>query len=81
MDINLISIYLNWTFPHYYNEPLDKFYLIELIKLKSLKSFSNDFFKIIDSKDFYSMVLNRVKRVDEKSLKSIIFELKIPEIT
>ncbi|EKD65857.1 MAG: hypothetical protein ACD_49C00079G0021 [uncultured bacterium (gcode 4)] len=79
MDLNRISIYLTWRFPPFYQEAFDKYELIELIRANSPKSISDDFFKFIDSQDFYSMSLNAVKRHDEKSLKKIIEILNIPE--
>jgi hypothetical protein len=79
MDINRIALYLAGKFPPYYGESFDKLELIELIRAKSSKGFSDDFFKLIDSQDFYSMCLNRIKRADEVSLVGIIKTLNVPE--
>jgi hypothetical protein len=64
MDINRIALYLSGKLPPYYGAPFDKLELIELIRATSSKGFSDDFFKLVDSQDFYSMCLNRVSRSD-----------------
>jgi len=79
MDINRIALYLAGKFPPYYGGPFDKYELIELLRAKSPKGFSDDFYKLLDSQDFYSMCLNRIKRADEVSLVEIIKILNVPE--
>lgn len=79
MEINRISLYLAGKFPPYYREPFDKLAFIEIIRANSPSGFSEDFFKLLDAQEFYSMCLNRVKRADEKSLVEIIKTLNIPE--
>lgn len=79
MDTNRISLYLSGKFPPYYGAPFDKLELIEIIRAKSPAGFSDDFFRLLDSQEFYSMCLNRIKRADETALIDILKTLKIPE--
>jgi len=86
IDINRISLYLAGKLPPYYRAPFDKLELIELIRKHSPAWFSDDFFKLIDSQDFYSICLNRVERgesVDSSdkntnNIFNILHELDIP---
>lgn len=79
MDINRIALYLSGRFPPYYREPADKYEFIELLRKESPVGFSDDFFRLTDSQDFYSMCLNRIKRADEPSLVKIVRALNVPE--
>ena len=79
MNIDKISLYLSGKFPPYYWGSFDKLEFIELLRSKSPSGFSDDFFRLIDSQDFYSMCLNRVKRTDKPALFEILKTLKIPE--
>lgn len=47
------------------NVHLDKFALIQAVKELSPEAYTADFFKIIDSRDFYSNVMNRIERMDK----------------
>jgi len=79
MDLNRIALFLAGKFPPYYGVPFDKLELVELIRAKSPQSFSDDFFKIFDSQDFYSNCLKRVERVDKGTLVEIVKSLNVPE--
>lgn len=79
MDINRIALYLAWKFPPYYGVHFDKLEFIELIRAESHSWFTDDFFKLIDSQDFYSMCLNRVHKSDKIGIVEIIKKLKVPE--
>jgi len=62
----------------YYKAPEDKLYFIELIRANTEKAYTNDFFKIIDSKDFFEMCVNRIIRVgEEKELNEILHKLHV----
>ncbi len=69
IDIHRIGLYLAGKLPPYYRAPFDKLELIELIREKSPDGFTDDFFKIIDSQDFYSMSLARVQRAEKQNKK------------
>lgn len=79
MDIDRIALYLSGSFPPYYRKPEDKYGFIELLRKESPVGFSDDFFRLTDSQDFYSMCLNRIKRADEPSLVKIVRALNVPE--
>ncbi len=79
MDIDRIALYLSGSFPPYYRKPAEKYEFIELLRKESPVGFSDDFFRLTDSRDFYSMCLNRIKRADEPSLMKIVRALDVPE--
>ena len=74
-----ISLYLAGKYSPYYQAPYDKLHFIEILRAESPKSFTTDFFKIIDSNDFYSNCLNRVKRYEKSALRNIYRKLNIPK--
>ena len=79
MEINRIALYLAGKLPPYYQAPFDKYEFIEIIRANSISGFSDDFFKLIDSQDFYSMCLNRVKRANEDDFVKVMKKLNIKE--
>lgn len=79
MDIHRIALYLAGKLPPYYQAPFDKLELIELIRGNSKKGYTADFFKLVDSEDFYAMCLNRVQKADSENFLKIIKKLEVPE--
>lgn len=72
-----IALYLAGKLPPYYQSPFDKFELIELIRKHSTNGYTDDFFKLIDSHDFYSICLNRIK--DKNEVNKILSKINIPK--
>lgn len=78
MNTRSIWLYLSWNYYWNYIVPYDKLIIIELIRLYCECDVS-DLFKIIDSKDFYSMALNKAQRTNLWWFYLIIEKLKIPD--
>lgn len=79
MRIHKIALYLSGKLYDYYGVPFDRLELIEIIREVSPQSFTEDMFRLIDSKDFYLNCLNRVRRSDENKLEDVIDKLELPE--
>lgn len=77
-DVNKIALYLSGKLYWNYKEPFDKYELITTIKDVSLSIYEPDFYSMINSNDFYSMVLNAVKRRSNKLYIELINKLNIP---
>lgn len=60
------------------NPPFDKLELLEIIKKNSRNDITEDMFRLIDSKDFYTICLNKVKRHSESDFVSLVNQLNIP---
>ncbi len=83
IEINRISLYLAWKLPPYY-KPFDKMEFIEELMWIFSDNFSENTFNFIQNQtktdeQFYSMSLNKAKRIDENKLILFLNKIKVEE--
>ena len=83
MDIRKIALYLDWKLPPYY-KPFDKMEFIEELMWIFSDNFTEKTFNFISNqaktdKEFYSMSLNKAKRINQEYFIFFLDKIWVPE--